>query len=395
MTGLTTNELDRVLAEARDLAGRFAERAPQHDRAGDFPYENYDDLRSAGLAGLTVPRMWGGAGASLFDTVRVLEVLAAGDGSTGLGFAMHVHSIGLAEEEELWPPALLEMVCRAAVERGAFINSVASEPELGSPSRGGRPRTTATPVPPADDGSIREWVIRGRKAWASLSPVLGFFIVTASVEDGSDRVARFLVPAGDGIEIVETWDSMGMRSTGSHDLILHDVHVPASHLILFEAPPGSKSGPVNAWFQLCTSAVYLGIAQAAVDAAGRFAWSRVPTALARPIAEVDTIQRQMGQAVFLVHQARMVLYRAAELWSVCPERRQALAEDVHVAKVTVTNNAVRAVDQCMRVVGGSSMSRSLPLERYYRDVRAGLNHPIQDETAYLQLGRAALAAVKG
>lgn len=382
-----------AVERARQLAIPFAERAPRHDRAGTFPHENYADLRKAGFAALTVPTRLGGEGASLIETIHVLETLAAGDGSTALGFAMHAHSIGLAEEEGTWSPALFEKLCRAAVARGALVNSVASEPELGSPSRGGRPRTTATPHQDAS-GSVVEWVIAGRKSWASLSPTLDYLIITAAVEDGSERVARFLAPMGPSVEIIETWDSMGMRGTASHDLVFHDLHIPADHLILYEKPAHGKGGSVNAWFQLCLSAVYLGIAQGAIAAATNFAWKRVPTALGKPIAEVEAIQRQIGQAAFAVQQARMVLHYAAERWCACPDLRPTLGEDVSVAKVTATNQAVHAVDLCMRVVGGASMSRSLPLERFYRDVRAGLNHPIQDDVAYLMLGRNALRNAK-
>jgi alkylation response protein AidB-like acyl-CoA dehydrogenase len=141
------------------------------------------------------------------------------------------------------------------------------------------------------------------------------------------------------------------------------------------------------------SAVYLGIAQAALDVAARYARERVPTALGKPIAEVESIQRRLGQAAFAIAQARLTLYQVADLWARYPEQRaDTLGALVGVAKVTVTNNAIEAVDHAMRVAGGASMGKALPLERYYRDVRAGLNHPINDDLLFVQLGKAAAKA---
>jgi len=92
----------------------------------------------------------------LFEVALARERLARGDGSVALGLTMHLASIGLLAETRAWPPALLANVCREVVEEGALINAAASAPELGSPSRGGLPSTTALRV---DSG----WRLRGRK----------------------------------------------------------------------------------------------------------------------------------------------------------------------------------------------------------------------------------------
>ncbi len=389
-----TKSQDALVATARVLAAGFSERAAAHDRAGDFPFENYADLRAAGLPALSVPAEFGGMGASLLDSIMVIEELARGDGSTALSFTMHVQTIGSAAEADAWPAPLFAHLCRAAVEEGALVNSIASEPALGSPSRGGKPQTTATPVRDGA-GRVVQWRINGHKNFASMSPVLDYMIIPAALEDGSDEVARFLVPAGPGLEIVETWDALGMRTTGSHDVYLRDVCVEDVAMLNRGAEGPSGKGPksVNAWFMGTVSAVYLGVAQAALDAATSYALERAPTALGKPIAEVESIQRRLGQAAFAIAQARLALYQVAELWARFPDARaDTLGALVGVAKVTVTNNAIEAVDHAMRVVGGASMGRTLPLERYYRDVRAGLSHPISDDLLFVQLGKAAVNA---
>ena len=379
-----TEQQARWIALAGELADGFAVRAAEQDRSGAFPFENFADIRAAGLPALVVPARYGGWGASLTDTVMTMERLAQGDGSTALSLTMHMQTIGSAAEnmngDGAWPAALLAQIATAAVTRGALINSCATEPELGSPSRGGKPKTTARPAEGGDG-----WIIDGRKSFASMAPALDYFIIPATLADGSDEVARFVVPRCEQIQIVETWDAMGMRTTGSHDIVLEGVHVPSSNIVARASQ--STGGGANAWFLLTVSAVYVGVAGAAQQAAARYAQQRVPTALGRPIATLEQVQRHLGQAELLLTQARLLLYHAAGLWTSHPAQQRALAPTIVAAKVTATNNAIAAVDHAMRVAGGASMTRSLPLERYYRDVRGGLSHPVGDDEAYLQFGR--------
>lgn len=390
-----TERQKHFLGIAQALAAQFAEGAAVHDREGTFPFENYAAVRAAGLPALIVPEAYGGWGAGLLETVMTMEALAVGDGSTALNVTMHMQTLGGALEAGGWPPALLEKVCRDAVERGFLINSIATEPELGSPSRGGKPKTRAKPLYEGGTEPVA-WLINGRKNFASMSPTLDYMIILAVLDDGSEAVARFVVPNGPEIEIIETWDAMGMRTTGSHDIILHDVRVP--HELMINSGATDKAhqkGKANAWFALGVSAVYVGVAVAARQAAARYAQERIPTALGKPIAELEGIQRQLGQAEMLIHQAETHLYYAAELWERHPEQRQELGPTIIAAKYTATNNAIAAVDHCMRVVGGSSMTRHLPLERYYRDVRGGISHPMNDDQALVLFGQMALRAVKG
>lgn len=388
-----TERQARFIAIAQELAATFAARAADYDRQGAFPHENYAAVRAAHLPSLVIPVEFGGWGANLLETLLTMEALAMGDGSTALNVTMHMQTMGEVAETQAWPPALFERICREAVDRGALINSVATEPELGSPSRGGKPKTTATPVA---DAQGKAWLLNGRKSFGSMSPTLDYMIIPAVLQDGSAEVARFLVPPGPGVVIEETWDAMGLRSTGSHDVLLHDARVPATNIIgqsavdkaASKTTQGSKT---NAWFMLCVSAVYVGVAAAALQAAARYAQERVPTALGKPIAEVESIQRRLGEAQLLLHQARVQLYYHADQWDQHPAERVRLSPSVIAAKVSATNHAITVVDHCMRVAGGASMLKSLPLERYYRDVRGGLSHPMNDDQALTMLGRLTLA----
>ena len=391
-----TDRQKRFVQIAQNLAPLFQQRAAQHDRDGSFPHENFADIRAAGLPSLIIPEEFGGWGADLLESVLVMEALGAGDGSTALSFVMHVQVLGAVAESRGWPEALFAQVCQDAVERGALINAVATEPRLGSPSRGGLPDTTAEPIyANGASGEPEAWLINGRKSFASLSPELDYFIVPAALQDGSGHVARFVIPRGEHIRIIETWDSLGMRSTGSHDIDIINARVGADQLLGRGGPEvgDPARSTYNAWFALTVSGVYLGVAQAALDYAAQYAQERVPTALGKPIASLDNIQHRLGQADLLLTQARALVYGVARDWSEQPEMRSALSPFVVATKVTATNNAIEAVDHCLRVVGGSGMNRSLPIERYFRDVRPGIFHPLNDDQALSMFGRIALQRV--
>lgn len=387
-----------ALASAAELASVFAIRAPQHDREGSFPHENFADIRRARLPAFNVPLSHGGMGATLLETCVLLETLAQGDASTALGFSMHAQTIGDASETRNLPPELFDYICTRAVDDGALINTLASEPELGSPSRGGKPKTTASAIHDSD-GNVTGWRIDGHKNFATLSPALDFMIVSALLTDGSEKTARFLIEpkhalAG-SLAIVENWDSLGMRATGSHDVYFRNLEVDATALMSTGPEGAARTSTLNAWFMLTKGAVYLGVAVAGLDVAARYALERVPSGLGKPIAEVEAIRRQLGQAEFLLEQARICVRHVAELHDRSvrgdPEvSAESISPLVAVAKVTATNNAIAAMEHCMRVVGGQAMSRNFPLERHFRDVRGGLNHPINDEAAWLMLGKRAL-----
>lgn len=377
----------RRACEARDLARHFAASAERHDREASFPHENFAQLRAAGWPSLAVSAAAGGWGAGLADAVSLLERLAGGCGSTALAFAMHVQTLGTTAGREVSRGAFAEL-CRRVVDEGAWVNSCASEPELGSPSRGGLPRTVARPVPGG-------WRIDGRKTFASLAPVLDWVIVPAALQGEEDGIGRFLVPAA-ALTVVETWDAMGMRATGSHDLVIEGVTVPAGALLYRETAraPGPLEARAGAWFTLCFSAVYLGVADAAVDEAARHALRRVPTALGRPIAQVEAVQRQLGEADLLLRAARSQLQRLAASWDQAQDgERAGLGPEIVALKLHLAEAVVAAVDLAARVMGGASLQRGR-MERCLRDVRAVLHHPPAADQGQALLGRLRLAAVE-
>jgi alkylation response protein AidB-like acyl-CoA dehydrogenase len=385
---IRTEEERKRFEVTRKLSQSFAETAPKFDATGTFPHEHIDALRKSGYVTWTVPKKYGGDEISLYELLLHQEELARGDGSTALAIGWHVGIMLNLRASQSLPEEIFEEICRSVMERGALINSCASEPATGSPSRGGRPETTAVAV----DGGYR---ISGRKTFSSLSPELDWILVTASIAD-SPNTGEFLV-RGEDVEVVETWNVMGMRGTGSHDIVLKDVFVPERYLVaVFE--PGQKSlrSRDGGGWQLHIPACYLGIALNARDFAVHYAATYQPNSLPHPIAEVEHIQQKLGEMELKLLSARTLMYDIARRWDEAkPEERLALKPQLAAVKTLATNHAMDVVDLAMRVVGARSLSRDLVLERLYRDVRAGLHNPPMDDITFKLLARAAVQEVQG
>ncbi|HEY6419289.1 MAG TPA: acyl-CoA dehydrogenase family protein [Candidatus Binataceae bacterium] len=381
-----SDKRDMLAALAAELAADFATRAADHDRNNTFPVENVDQLKAAGYTALLIPERHGGLGGDLEDFVLCQEQLAQGCAATAIAINMHLFGLGsMVERSEGRPQEALffDAIGRAKQIMGGGI----SEPETGGDW--GYFATKAR-----RDGDV--YILNGRKTFTSLSPVIDLFMVMATIaETDPPRASTFLIPRGSpGLQLVETWDAMGMRATASHDLIIKDVRVPA--IAMAESRP---VGPIDsaavslfAWFGLSVAATYTGVAIAALKWAKEFAGRLKPLALPRPIKYLPGIQFAIAEAEALIAQSRALYLAAARDYL---GDRASFAGEAGLARVVMpkyvaTNNAIRAVDYCMEVVGAHGMLKKFPMERYYRDVRAGVNHPLSNARARELLGKVAL-----
>jgi alkylation response protein AidB-like acyl-CoA dehydrogenase len=369
---------------AGSLADEFAERAAEHDRDGTFPFENYERMREEGYLGLTVPEELGGMGAGLYELILAQERLAAGDASTALAVNMHVSPIG--QLASLWrasgDEALADVLRRAADGRLVYASMSAEpgDPILMSST------TTAIPV----EGGYR---VTGKKIFGTESAVCTEFSTRALVDDpqGGPTVIFFRLPRDvEGMTVKETWNVMGMRATLSNDFELEDVFVaeedvfhryPANH---FDA---TMLKTVWGWAMPTFGATYLGIG------AGALALARE---LARKMRKGDNphVHHLFAEMEVLLESARAVLYRHADemesgaLYADLPV--QAGMAKAVLTKYLATNNACAIVDRALHVVGGAGYFKRLPLERMYRDVRAGPIMPYTNLEAHDLFGRTSL-----
>ena len=371
------------LEAAKNLAQQFAARAGEADRRGQLPPEDVQALKTSGYIGMSIPTEYGGQGLSLRDCLAAHLELAQGSASTAMVAGMPLHILGHQREARGWPEEFFERLCRASVA-GGLVNAAASEPTLGSPSRGGLPGTTAAPN---GDG----WILNGHKTWTTGGRHLTHMLVSARIDDDP---AQFLVLQDTpGIEWRETWsDSLSLRASDSHDVFFKDVKVPAENLF----QRGRETGPPlpNAWFPMVMSSVYLGAAIAARNAIIQYALERVPTALGQPIATLPKIQRQIGEIDLVLQAARALFFEVAGQWTGDHESWHKVYPRVVAAKSLVTEAALEVTEKALRVAGGISITKDLPLERHFRDVRAGSMQPPSGDTALELIGRHAIESYR-
>lgn len=378
-----TNEIrEKLLAKLTQLTPAFQQRESELDQLNSFPYENIKDLKEIGYTSLTLPKDLGGAGITLSAFLVFQEQIAKGCGSTALSIGWHMGTVLEFAEHRHWNPEVVPLLVKE-IQNGALINTAASERNAGSPLRGAKPVTTA--VLSADKQS---YIITGEKTFTSAAPVLDYIFVTATLEDG--EVAVFVVPKNlPGVSIRETWDSVALRGTASHDLILDHVEIPVSDLL--EHSTIESKNRRKGW-HLHIPACYLGIAGAARDVAVQFAASYVPTSLGKPIGTLPHIQQQIGEMEVKYKASRAFLYAVAAQYEQHPQTD--FQTELAAVKTFVTNNAIEMVDLAMRIVGARSLSQKNPLHRYYQHVRAGLHNPPMDDITYQLLAQSALDEIE-
>lgn len=359
------------------LVEKFKKRAFKIDEEGTFPFENIQELKEAGYTRLSLESKYGGDELRLYDFLLFQELIAQGDASTALSIGWHMGITMDLREKQPWNQQMLDFIFKE-IEKGALINTAATEPKTGSPTRGGKPETTAVKTK-------KGWQINGRKTFTTMSPVLNYFLVKASIE-GEEEIGLFLIPREtSGLSIEETWDMIAMRGTGSHDLVLENVDI--EHDFLVERLGGFKKNEPSGWL-LHIPACYMGTAIAARDYAVAFAKEYSPNSIEGTISELPNVQRLVGEMELELMQARHFMYSVASKWDETSDR-SALAGELAAVKHVVTNSACTVVDKAMRIVGARSLQRSNPLQRYYRDVRAGLHNPPMDDMTIVNLAKQA------
>lgn len=378
------NDRQRNLVDlAGELAAAFSERGEAYDREDEFPYENFNDMKKKGYGTLSLPKEYGGKEISLYELVMIQERLATGDAATALSIGWHLGGLMELTETRAWDEGVFKELCEEIVANNALINRAASEPATGSPTRGGLPETKAVKT---EEG----WKVSGRKSFTSMAGILDYSLVSATIGDTEEK-GFFLVNHDlEGVSIEETWDTISMKGTGSDDLVLTDVHLPSFALVERDSVnPRGKNDLPKAWL-LHIPACYIGVAIAARNYAIQFAKDYSPNSLPGPIKDVPEVQRKIGEIELELFKARQILYSVANKWVREPEKRKDMASELAAVKHVVTNSAFRIVDIAMRIVGARSLFRSNPMQRYYRDVRAGLHNPPMDDMVIAMLADKAL-----
>lgn len=364
-------------ALARDLGQRvFAGRAATFDREARFPTENYADLREAGLLAICVPREHGGMGADYRAYALAAAELGRYCGATALTWNMHVCSClwtgPLADSIDMSSAERADHERRRALHYARIVNdgAVYAQPfsEGGSAAAGAVPfATTAT----ADgDG----WRISGRKIFASLSGHADYYGILCTQADAAGKLSRrntlyVAIPAGaDGVSVSGEWDPLGMRGTVSRTLEFDNVRVDADAALM---PAGVYYQAAVRWphMFLTLTPTYMGIAQAAYDFTVRYLRGEVPGQKGEPRRGNAVKQHNVAAMHLMLEQTKALWFQVISEARVDPPRELMLR--AYAAQYSVMENANELCRMAIRVCGGQSMLKSLPLERLYRDSRCG------------------------
>ncbi|MDP9928518.1 acyl-CoA dehydrogenase family protein [Variovorax paradoxus] len=379
-----------VLAQ---LSAQFAATAADHDRSGAFPRPNFEALQSHGLIGLVAPAAHGGGGASLATARRVIAAVARGEPATALILTMtYLQHHAIARIDSRWPPHLRERVLRDAVDRGALINALRVEPALGSPARGGLPATVAR-----REGS--GWKIDGHKLYTTGIEGLSWLAVWGRTDEPAPRTGVFLVPRdAPGVRVIASWDHLGLRASGSHEVVFENVAIDLDHAVDLRAPSdwapdaGSQTdidahATQQAWMTVLLASLYDAVAQVARDWLVSFLNQRAPGNLGAPLASLPRVQEHVGEIAALLRTNRVLLDDATRA---VDEGRAQPATDSGLLKYTVTSNAIRAVELALQLSGNHGLTRQNPLERHYRDVLCSRIHTPQNDAILVAAGARAL-----
>ena len=364
---------------ARQLAvERFTPRATDLDRVAEFPTEDYQDLRNAGLLALCVPEEHGGLGAGFETYCLVAEQLAQGNASTALTFNMHcltmlmmgplMDGLELPSEVRNRHKESSTRRYREVVEHGVFYGQPHSEPlESGSADQldigGRRFGTTAKRV----DGG---YMINGSKFFVSSSGAADYFATPALLlAEGTweERTLYLSVPReAPGVEFSGDWDPLGMRSTVSRNMSLKDVWAPNDAEIL---PPGvfGQLFQRQPHIFIAFSAVFLGLMQAAYDYTLAYLTGKAPGAPGAR-GESPVGGAALAEMLFTLEVTRALFYRSISEQRLDPSVE--VIQRARAAHVQVQRAVVVLTGEAVRICGGRAMLKRHPLERYYRDARA-------------------------
>ena len=386
---ITPGERASLFGKARELAKEFDTIGAECDAANRFPTEMVPLYRESGLAAVAVPRKYGGLGGDIWTTCLVGRELAKGDPGIALSFNMHQAMVGIFRGT----PALTEETRASILSRVASEGTIICGPF--SEARAGLTGLADTVAVPDSRGG---WRLSGKKNWSTLVEGADVIALNATItdEDGqlpedfrehTTRESTFIIPADSpNISIDRTWDTLGMRATGSQTLVLDEVYAPP------ETYGGNfRQGLVGEaeWAAVLFGGVYLGLAEKAFietrEALKKKHLGATAGAQDTAIKQVGYVQHALGRMRYEIEVAARALEMTAnmaienrDLPSSVPARKAMW----DTAKVVTTEAAISVTDQGLRLVGGASFRRGNVLERLFRDARAGILHSFSTDQVY-------------
>ncbi|NHC33827.1 acyl-CoA dehydrogenase family protein [Scytonema millei] len=348
------------LSLAESLGNQFAAREVEADESDLFVADNIARLKASGLVAAGVPTELGGGGASYTDLCAVLRILGRYSSSTALAFSMHTHQVMVPTWRWHHQNAPVDgLLKRVATEQLVLLSSGGSD---WLQSNG-----TAIKV----EGGF---LITARKIFASGAPAANLLMTSAVYEDPEigSTVLHFAVPMNSqGVSIEPTWQAMGMRGTGSHDVVLSNVFVPDAAIVLRRA-----QGKWHFIFHLISMvaipliySVYVGVAEAVRDRAIQLAMKRhTDEHLCYMVGGLDNELTATKLALEHMISTAVVSQPGFET-----------TNQIMTGRTLVAKAVLNVADLAMEIAGGSAFYRKLGLEKLFRDIQGVRYHPLREE----------------
>jgi alkylation response protein AidB-like acyl-CoA dehydrogenase len=386
----TLTPVPRLRELPTDMLERFRARAGELDRTNSYFHDDLAELRELGYLAAAVPEHLGGWGLDLSQMAASQRRLARYAPSTALAMTMHTYWIGAAAELERAGDSSQRWILEAAVN-GEVI--AAGHAESGNDI----PVLLSTCRAERVDGGYR---LTGRKQFGSNGPAwtwLGAHAIDADAPGGPQTVHAFVERTSPGVTVVETWDTLGMRPTQSHDTVLDGVFVPDSRIGRV-VPAGDASDPyvfaMAMWALPLIATVYVGIAERALEVAAAGTHRKTSIAIERgAYAYHPMVQHQVAEMFLELDAAQATVDRFVDDWASGVDHGEGWIPKLYSAKWRAVEAAKRVVDIALDVAGGAGMFRGNELERLYRDVRCGGFHPGNDALTHELVGKAVLGII--
>jgi alkylation response protein AidB-like acyl-CoA dehydrogenase len=364
---------------------RFRGRAAGYDRDNRFFAEDFEELRQAGYLRMPIPRELGGLGMTLAEVCQEQRRLAYHAPATALATNMHLYWMGIAADLRRWGDTSLEWMLREGAAGEVYA---AGHAEVGNDLPGLLSTAKAERV----DGGYK---LSGRKMFGSLTPVwtrLGAHAMDTSDPSAPKVIHAFIPRDTPGLEIKETWDTLGMRATRSDDTILNNVFVPDKYVGRV-IPAGALDpflGSIFAWGLLNFANIYYAVALRARDLAVEGTRKKSSLAVTRSMAYHPELQHAAAEMTLEIERMGPCIDRVAQEWTDGVDHGAGWAAKIVGTKYIAVEGAKRVVDLAMDMSGGAGMFKGNELERLYRDVRCGGFHPANSALTHEIVGKTTL-----
>jgi butyryl-CoA dehydrogenase len=380
MADLLLNEEERMLQTAvREFADReLAPRSREIDEKEEFSWENWNGMAALGLTGVGIDPAYGGSGGGYRQMAIVEEEVARGDAAASVTLVSHlslatqtIYQYGDEDQKMKFVPPL----ARGDVLAGWALT------EPGGGSDAAALQTTAA----MRDGN---YYLNGSKIFITNGDVAENIVVFANQDpsQGHRGIGAFIVERGaPGFQAYKQHGKMGMRGSNTAELVFQNTPVPPANLLGEEGRGFRYAMEILDSSRIIIAAQCIGIGQAALEAAVRYAQQR--QSFGRPIAQHQAIQFMLAEMAAEVYASRVATMHAATL----KDEGLPFINEASMAKLLASEMCVRATSQALQVYGGYGYFKEAPVERYFRDARVTTIYEGTSEVQKLIIARQLLA----